>query len=221
MRCPRGCYFNCERHQLSCHDPLGAEGDLADCRKAAAFRRLGAVALDSFGKTEQKENNRHCDGGNHLLNEVTPMLPGHEIDRNLPLRKFFLALVDRAIQLSNSDAHTRRLLEDFANEADVSFEGTGWRSLARQVMFQSEVSKEMSYGLLAVKHFVEYLEYASKNPEDIKLKGKTEEFREVMDEVLNLAAKLASYANPTVLETFDFNNLYMEPVGQRNEPTVN
>lgn len=148
------------------------------------------------------------------------MIPGHEIDRNLPLRKFFLALVDRALELSRSDATMRRLLDEFANETGVTYDAAGWRSLSRQVIFASEISKEMSYGVLAVKHFVQFLEYATKNPDEIKAKGLTVEFRESMEEALELTAKMALYANPIVLETFDFKNLYMEPIGERNEPTA-
>ena len=142
------------------------------------------------------------------------MIPGHEIDRNLPLRKFFTAHATRAVQLSRTDAQMRRILDEFGRETGYDYRDKNFENLSKRVMFKSEVSKEMAYGILELQHFVEFMEYVVVNPEEAKKRSLTEGFADKLEVAFKAIDKLAPYADGIVLETFDFNHEHTMSYGQ-------
>lgn len=146
------------------------------------------------------------------------MIPGHEIDQNLPLRKFFTDLVKRAVELSRSDVQMRRILNEFGDATGFDFKEKSFENLSRRVLFKSEISKDIAYGILDLQHFVEFVEYVTSNPEGAKVKGLNGQFADEMETAHNALNKLARYGDGIALETFDFNHAHTTPFGQ-DEPT--
>ena len=147
------------------------------------------------------------------------MLPSHEIDRNLPLRKFFIDLVNRAVEMSRSDAQMRRILTEFGDETGYDFQDASFRILANQVLFKTELTKHLAYGVLDLQHFVEYVEYIHAHPERARQQHLTENFDVQLKMVRNALAKLAPYADSVTMDTFDYDHVHTEPYGP-SEPTA-
>jgi hypothetical protein len=141
------------------------------------------------------------------------MLPGHEIDRNLPLRKLFTTLTNRAVELSRSDLPMRRALDEFSNETGYDFKEGSFSNVANHIILQSEISKDMAYGVLGLQHFVEYVEYLAFNAEEAKKRGMTEQFQGKLEDAYKTLEKLSRYADGILLETGDLQHHYTSPVG--------